>query len=139
VRRRHTARRRSFTNYYYREDVPRWGAETVARGRAMDSGWLLADGEAVASLQQDRTPWGTHRSVGAARRGEVAVVLRAPTVVLGPVDVVRVKDGAADRIRAAGRRPVCLLRPGTVIALGPGDAARCGVRSGCALELRWTS
>jgi hypothetical protein len=104
----------------------------------MDSGWLLADGEAVASLQHDRTPWGRHRAAVAARRGEVAVVLRAPTVVLGPLDVVRVKDGAAKRIQATGRRPVCLLLPGTVIALGPGDADRCGVRRGSALELRWT-
>jgi hypothetical protein len=105
----------------------------------MDSGWLLADGEAVASLQHDRTPWARHRAAGAARRGEVAVVLRAPTVLFGPIDVVRVKDGAVGRIQAAGRRPVCVFLPGTVIALGPGDAARCGVRRGSSLELRWTT
>ena len=104
----------------------------------MDSGWLLADGEAVASLQRDRTPWGRHRSAVSARRGELAAVLRAPTIVLGPLDVVRVRSGSVSKVRAAGRRPVCLVRPGTVIALGPGDAARCGVRAGCALELRWT-
>jgi hypothetical protein len=104
----------------------------------MDSGWLLADGEAVASLQHDRTPWGRHRAAEAARRGEVAVVLRAPTIVLGPLDMVRLKNGEAGSIRVAGRRPVCVLRPGTVIALGPGDADRCGVRRGSALELRWT-
>jgi hypothetical protein len=105
----------------------------------MDSGWLLADGEAVASLQRVSTPWARHRATSSARRGEIAVVLRAPRIVLGPIDVVRVRNGAATGVRAAGRRPVCILRPGTVIALGPGDAVRCGVRCGSKLELRWTT
>jgi hypothetical protein len=104
----------------------------------MDSGWLLAEGEAMASVQLDRTPWRRHRAVEAARRGEVAVVLQAPTILLGPLDLVRLKDGTADRVQMAGRRPVWVLRPGTVIALGPGHAERCGVRRGSALELRWT-
>lgn len=104
----------------------------------MDEGWLLADGEAVASLHRVRRPWAAHRAADAARRGEVAVVVRAPTVLLGPVDLVRLRDGAATKVRAAGRGPVCLVRPGTVIVLGPGDAARCGVRTGSVLELRWT-
>lgn len=104
----------------------------------MDSGWLLADGEAVASLQRARTPWDRRRAVCSARRGGVAVVLRAPTIVLGPVDVVRLRDGAASKVRSARRGPVCLVRPGTVIALGPGDAERCGLRAGSAIELRWT-
>lgn len=104
----------------------------------MDSGWLLADGEAVASLQRVASPWERHRLACSARRGEVAVVLRAPTILFGPLDVVRVRNGSADKVLPARRRPVCLVRPGTVIALGPGDAARCGVRAGSLLELRWT-
>ena len=105
----------------------------------MDSGWLLADGEAVASLQRVRTPWGRHAAARSARRGEVAVVLRAPAILLGPIDVVSVRDGTAAKVRVAGKRPVCLVRPGTVVALGPGDAARCGVRTGAVVELRWTT
>ena len=104
----------------------------------METGWLLADGEAVASVQRVRTPWDAHRAACAARRGEIAVLLKAPTILLGPVDVVRLRKGAAARVRAAGRRPVCIVRPGTVIALGPGDAARFGVRAGSVVELRWT-
>ncbi len=105
----------------------------------MDSGWLLADGEAVASLQRVRTPWARHRLLAtSARRGEVAVVLRTPTIVFGPLDVVRLRDGAAQKVTTTGRRPVCLVRPGTAIALGPGDAARFGVHAGSVLELRWT-
>lgn len=104
----------------------------------METGWLLADGEAIASTQRVRTPWARHAAARAARRGEVAVVLRAPTLLLGPVDVVRVRSGAAAAVRCAGRRPVVVMRPGTVIALGRGDAARSGVRRGSSIELRWT-
>jgi len=104
----------------------------------MRSGWLLAEGEAVASAQgAPRAPRARHRTARAARRGELAAVFRAPTILFGPVDVVRVRGGTATKVRAAGRRPVCLLRPGLVVVVGPGDAARCGLRRGAAVELRW--
>ena len=59
----------------------------------MDSGWLLADGEAVASALRVRTPWDRHRAAKSARRGETAAVLRAPTILLGPLDVIVVGGG----------------------------------------------
>ena len=83
----------------------------------MDSGWLLADGEAVSSALRVRTPWERHRAAKSARRGETAAV-----------------------VRTAGRRPVWMLRPGTVVVVvARGDAERCGMREGSAVELRWTS
>src|ERR1019366_10729656 len=96
----------------------------------MDSGWLLADGEAVASAQRVRSPIERHRAAKSARRGETAAVLRAPAILLGPIDVIRVRRGEAFAVRAAGRRPVCLVRPGIVVIVGPGDAARSGMRRG---------
>ena len=105
----------------------------------MNSGWLLADGEAVASAQQVRTLGERRRATRSARRGELAAVLRAPAVVLGPIDVICIRDGTATAVRAAGRRPVCLVRPGTVVVVGAGPAERHGVRRGSAVELRWTS
>jgi hypothetical protein len=104
----------------------------------MDSGWLLADGEAVASAQQVGRFKARRRATRSARRGEVAVVLRTPAVVLGPLDVIRVRDGTATAVRAAGRRPVCVVRPGTVVVVAPGTAARHGVRRGTPVELRWS-
>jgi hypothetical protein len=105
----------------------------------MDSGWLLADGEAVASAQQVRTFKERRRATQSARRGEIAVVLRAPAVVLGPLDVITVKEGTATGVRCAGRRPVCVVRRGTVVVVGPGTAERHGVRPGSAVELRWAT
>lgn len=104
----------------------------------MDSGWLLADGEAVASALRVRTPWDGHRAAKSARRGETAAVLHAPTILLGPLDVICVRNGSATTVRTAGRRPVWRLRPGTVVVVGKGDAARCGMHTGTAVELRWT-
>jgi urease accessory protein UreE len=105
----------------------------------MDSGWLLADGEAVASAQHVRTFRERRRAARSARRGELAVVLRPPAVVLGPLDVICVRDGTAVAVRAAGRRPVCVVRRGTVVVVGPGTAERHGVHPGSAVELRWAT
>lgn len=105
----------------------------------MDSGWLLADGEAVASAQQVRSFRGRRRATRSARRGELAVVLRPPAVVLGPLDVICVRDGTAVAVRCAGRRPVCVVRPGTVVVMGAGTAERHGVRRGSTVELRWST
>jgi hypothetical protein len=105
----------------------------------MDSGWLLADGEAVASAQQVRSFRGRRRGARSARRGEVAVVLRSPAVLLGPLDVIRVRHGTATAVRCAGRRPVCVVRPGTVVAVASGTAERHGLRPGSAVEFRWTT
>jgi hypothetical protein len=105
----------------------------------MDSGWLLADGEAVASAQQVHVFRGRLRATRSARRGELAAVLRAPAVVLGPLDVICVRNGTATAVRAAGRRPVCVVRPGTVVVVEAGTAARHGVRPGSAVELRWAT
>ena len=104
----------------------------------MDSGWLLADGEAVASAQRVRSPMERHRAARAARRGELAAVLRAPAVLFGPVDVIRIRGGEVSAVRIAGRRPVWVVRPGIVVVVGPGDAARCGLRAGSVVELKWT-
>ncbi|HLK44771.1 MAG TPA: hypothetical protein VKT18_02225 [Acidimicrobiales bacterium] len=104
----------------------------------MGSGWLLARGEAVASTQEVRTPWQRHQAARSARRGELAAVLRAPTVVLGPLDVISVRKGEARSVRHAGRRPVCIVRPGTVVVLQAGTADRYGVRAGTEVELKWT-
>jgi hypothetical protein len=105
----------------------------------MDSGWLLADGEAVASAQRVRSPIERHRAARSARRGEIAAVLRAPAVLLGPVDVIRIRRGEASRVRSTGRRPVCVMRPGLVVVVGAGDAARCGMHKGSVVELRWAT
>jgi hypothetical protein len=105
----------------------------------MDSGWLLADGEAVASAQQARWFRDRRRTTRSARRGEIAAVLRPPAVVLGPLDVICVRDGTAVAVRCAGRRPVCVMRPGTVVVMGPGTAERHGVRRGSTVELRWAT
>jgi hypothetical protein len=105
----------------------------------MDSGWLLADGEAVASAQRVRSVRDRHRGARAARRGELAVVMRAPTIVLGPLDVIRVRSGLARSVRCAPRRPVCVLRPGLVVLVGHGDAAAAGLRPGSNVELRWAT
>ena len=105
----------------------------------MDSGWLLADGEAVASAQQARWFRDRRRATRSARRGEVAVVIRPPAVLLGPLDVICVRDGTAVAVRCAGRRPVCVVRPGTVVVLAPGTAERHGVHEGSAVELRWAT
>jgi hypothetical protein len=106
----------------------------------MDSGWLLADGEAVSSALRVRTPWERHRAAKSARRGETAAVLHAPMLVVGPLDVICVRNGSATAVRTAGRRPVWMLRPGTVVVVvARGDAERCGMREGSAVELRWTS
>jgi hypothetical protein len=105
----------------------------------MDSGWLLADGEAVASALRVRTPWERHRAAQSARRGELAAVLQAPTVVLGPLDVICVRNGEATQVRSAGRRPIWLVRPSTVVVVARGDAERCGMHRGSAVELRWAS
>jgi hypothetical protein len=105
----------------------------------MDSGWLLADGEAVASAQRVRSPLERHRAARSARKGEIAAVLRAPAVVLGPVDVIRIRGGEASRVSASGRRPVCVMRPGLVVIVGPGDAERCGMHKGSIVELRWAT
>ena len=107
----------------------------------MESGWLLADGEAVASAQSVRTPAEWRR---ACTRGAPRVSwrpsLRTPAVLLGPLDVVRVRAGElATDVRAVGHRPVCLVRPGLVVVGRPGDAARCGLRRGATVELRWAS
>jgi hypothetical protein len=105
----------------------------------MDSGWLLADGEAVASAELVRFPWQGHRAARSARRGELAAVLRAPTVVLGPIDVIAVRNGAARSVRCAGRRPLCIVRPGTVVVVvAAGTAQRYGVRRGTPVELKWS-
>jgi hypothetical protein len=104
----------------------------------MDSGWLLADGEAIASAQQVRTPWERHRVARAARLGEVAAVLRGPTVVLGPLDLIEVRKGAARSVRRAGRRPVCVVRPGTVVVVAAGTAAKYGVHPGTEVTLKWS-
>jgi mannose-6-phosphate isomerase-like protein (cupin superfamily) len=105
----------------------------------MDSGWLLADGEAVASALRVRTPWARHRAAKSARRGEIAAVLHTPTIVLGPLDVICVRNGAATAVRTAGRRPVWMLRPGIVVVVRKGDAARCGMHKGSSVELKWTT
>ncbi len=104
----------------------------------MDSGWLLADGEAVASAQHVRTPWQRHRAASSARRGELAAVLRAPTVVFGPADVIAVRNGSARSVRCAGRGPLCIVRPGTVVVVAAGTAARYGVRLGTPVEIKWS-
>ena len=105
----------------------------------MDSGWLLADGEAVASAQQVRTLRERRRATRSARRGEVAVVLRAPAVVLGPLDVICVRDGTAvaSAARVAGRSASSAPAPSW--SSGSGTAERHGVRRGTAVELRWTT
>jgi urease accessory protein UreE len=105
----------------------------------MDSVWLLADGEAVASAQHAGWFRDRRRATRSARRGEVAVVLRPPAVLLGPLDVISVRDGTAVAVRCAGRRPVCVVRPGTVVVMGPGTAERHGVRRGSTVELRWAT
>jgi hypothetical protein len=105
----------------------------------MSSGWLLADGEAIASAQKVRSFRERRRAARAARKGELAVVLCPPALVIGPLDVICVRGGTAVAVRAAGRRPVCVVRPGTVVVMGPGSAERHGVRTGAAVELRWTS
>ncbi len=105
----------------------------------MDSGWLLADGEAVSSALQARWFRDRRRATRSARRGEVALVRRPPAVLLGPIDVICVRDGTAVAVRCAGRRPVCVVRPGTVVVMGPGTAERHGVRRGSAVELRWAT
>jgi len=105
----------------------------------MSSGWLLADGEAIASAQEVRSFWERRRAARSARNGELAVVLRPPALVLGPLDVICVRGGTAVAVRAAGRRPVCVVRPGTVVVMGPGSAELHGVRPGAVVELRWTS
>ena len=104
----------------------------------MKSGWLLADGEAVASAAgAPRSPLARHDAASAARRGELAAVLRGPSLLLGPLDVVRVRGGTATSIRTIGRRPVCLLGPGAAVVVARGDAERCGLRRGATVELRW--
>jgi hypothetical protein len=105
----------------------------------MESGWLLADGEAVASVQHVGWFRAGRRATRSARRGELAAVLRPPAVVLGPLDVICVRGGTAVVVRCAGRRPICVMRPGTVVVLASGTAARHGVRRGSSVELRWAT
>ena len=106
----------------------------------MDSGWLLADGEAVASAQHarlvPRSP--TRDALGAPRRGR----RRAPPSGGRCSDrstSSAIRDGTAVAVRCAGRRPVCVVRPGTVVVMGPGTAERHGVRRGSTVELRWAT
>ena len=100
----------------------------------MESGWLLASGEAVASVQRARAPMPRHRAIGAARRGELAAVLSAPVALRGPLDVIRVKDGAACSVHSTRSRPVVMLRPGTVVVIARGEADRFEIAEGTPIE-----
>lgn len=105
----------------------------------METGWLLVDGEAVASTLRARTPLDRRRAARAARRGEAAAVLRGPVVALGPMDLVWVRGTVAASVRAPRWRLVVVCRPGIVVAVRRGDAERCGIRPGSTVELRWPS
>jgi hypothetical protein len=103
----------------------------------MESGWLLAGGEAVASAQRVSTPLPRHRAISAAKRGELAAVLSAPVALRGPLDVIRLKDGAACAVHSARSRPLVMLRPGTVVVIAHGEAGRFEITEGTRIELRW--